>query len=162
MGDPSSLIPCAGRHNLNHWTTRDANAKSLQSCPTLRPHRRQPTRLPRPWDSPGKNTGVGCHFLLQCMKVKSKSEVAQWCPTLKQPHGLQPTGLLCPWEFPGKSTGVGCHCFSGTTREVPPLLTFQWTVCMCLIAFVEAFYIIWIQLFPKYRASMFPRLQTVF
>ena len=39
----------------------------------MRPHRRQPTRLPRPWDSPGKNTGVGCHFLLQCMKVKVKS-----------------------------------------------------------------------------------------
>ena len=51
-------------------------AKSLQSCPTVRPHRRQPTRLPSPWDSPGKNTGVGCHFLLQCMKVKSESEVA--------------------------------------------------------------------------------------
>ena len=46
------------------------------------PHRRQPTRLPRPWDSPGKNTGVGCHFLLQCMKVKSESEVTQSCPTL--------------------------------------------------------------------------------
>ena len=47
-----------------------AAAKSLQSCPTLvRPHRRKPTRLPRPQDSPGKNTGVGCHFLLQCMKV---------------------------------------------------------------------------------------------
>ena len=52
-----------------------AAAKSLQSCPTLRPHRQQPTRLCRPWDSPGKNTGVGCHFLLQCMKVKSESEV---------------------------------------------------------------------------------------
>ena len=50
---------------------RAAAAKSLQLCPTLRPHRRQPTRLPRPWDSPGKNAGVGCHFLLQCMKVKS-------------------------------------------------------------------------------------------
>ena len=55
-------------------------AKSLQSCPTLRPHRQQPTRLQRPWDSPGKNTGVGCHFLLQCMKEKSESEVAQLCP----------------------------------------------------------------------------------
>ena len=44
--------------------------------------RRQPTRLPHPWDSPGKNTGVGCHFLLQCMKVKTESEVAQSCPTL--------------------------------------------------------------------------------
>ena len=52
-------------------------AKSCQLCPTLRdPHRPQPTRLPRPWDSPGKSTGVGCHFLLQCMKVKSQREVA--------------------------------------------------------------------------------------
>ena len=49
---------------------------------SVRPHRWQPTRLPRPWDSPGKNTAVGCHFLLQCMKVKSESEVAQSCPTL--------------------------------------------------------------------------------
>ena len=52
---------------------------------SVRPHRRQPTRLPRPWGSPGKNTGVGCHFLLQCMKVKSESEVAQSCPTLSDP-----------------------------------------------------------------------------
>ena len=49
------------------------------------PHRRQPTRLPRPWDSPGKNTGVGCHFLLQCMKVKSENEVTQSCLTLSDP-----------------------------------------------------------------------------
>ena len=49
---------------------------------SVRPHRRQPTRLPRPWDSPGKNTGVGCHFLLQCVKGKSESEVAQSCLTL--------------------------------------------------------------------------------
>ena len=49
------------------------------------PHRRKPTRLPRPWDSPDKNTGVGCHFLLQCMKVKSESEVIQSCPTLSDP-----------------------------------------------------------------------------
>ena len=49
---------------------------------SVRPQRRQPTRLPHPWDSPGKNTGVGCHFLLQRMKVKSESEVAQSCPTL--------------------------------------------------------------------------------
>ena len=50
-----------------------------------RPHRWQPTRLPRPWGAPGKNTGVGCHFFLQCMKVKSDSEVAQSCPTLHNP-----------------------------------------------------------------------------
>ena len=75
----------------------------------MRPHRRQPTRLPYPWDSPGKNTGLGCHFLLQCMKVKSESEVAQSFPTQRL-HGLQRTRLLCPWDFPGKSTGVGRHC----------------------------------------------------
>ena len=68
------------------------------------PHRQQPTRLRRPWDSPGKNTGVGCHFLLQCMKVKSQSEVAQSCPTLSDPmdcstpgssvHGIFQTRVL--------------------------------------------------------------------
>ena len=51
----------------------------------MRPHTRQPTRFPLPWDSPGKNTGVGCHFLLQCMKVKNESEVTQSCPTLSDP-----------------------------------------------------------------------------
>ena len=72
---------------------------------SVQPHRQQPTRLPCPWDSPCKNTGVGCHFLLQCMKVKSESEVTQSCPTLRDPIDLQPTRLLCPWDFPGKSTG---------------------------------------------------------
>ena len=52
---------------------------------SVRPHRWQPTRLPRPWGSPGKNTGVGCHFLPQCRKVKTESEVAQSCPTLSNP-----------------------------------------------------------------------------
>ena len=52
---------------------------------SVRPHRRQPTKLPRSWDSPGKNTGVGFHFLLQCMKGKSESEVAQLCPILSDP-----------------------------------------------------------------------------
>ena len=51
----------------------------------MRPHRQQPTRLRRPWDSPGKDTGVGCHFLLQCMKVKSESEVTQSCLTPSDP-----------------------------------------------------------------------------
>ena len=52
---------------------------------SVRPPRQQPTRLPHPWDSPGKNTGVGCHFLLQCMKAKSESEVAQSCLTPSDP-----------------------------------------------------------------------------
>ena len=69
---------------INHYNA--AAAKSLQSCPTLcDPMDGSPPTLPRPWDSPGKNTGVGCHFLLQCMKVKSESEVAQSCPTLSDP-----------------------------------------------------------------------------
>ena len=76
---------------------------------SVRPNTRQPSWLRSPWNSPGKNTGVGCHFLLQCMKVKRESQVAQLCLT-QRPHGLQPTRLLHPWDFPGKSTGVGCHC----------------------------------------------------
>ena len=68
-----------------HEGVASAAAKSLQSCLTLQPQRWQPTRLPRPWDSPGNNTGVGSHFLLQCMRVKSESEVAQLCPTLRDP-----------------------------------------------------------------------------
>ena len=75
---------------------------------SVRPHGLQPTRLLRPWDSPGKNTGVGCHFLLQCMKVESESEVAQSCPTLSDPMDCSLPGP--PWDFPGNSTGVRCHC----------------------------------------------------
>ena len=59
---------------------------------SVRPHRQQPTRLRRPWDSPGKNTGVGCHFLLQYMKVKSESEVTQLCLTLHDPMDCSPPG----------------------------------------------------------------------
>ena len=93
------------------WHMDTATALSLQSCPTVQPHRRQPTRLYRPWDSPSKNTGVGCHLLLQCMKVKSENEVAQSC--LSDPmdrslpgfsiHGifqarvLESVGLSSPW-----------------------------------------------------------------
>ena len=61
---------------------------------SVRPHRRQPTRLLHPWDCPGKNTGVGCHFLLQCMKVKSESEFPQSCPTLSDPMDCSPPGPL--------------------------------------------------------------------
>ena len=78
---------------------------------SVRPHRWQPTGLPRAWDSPGKNTGGGCHFLLQCMTLKSQSEVAQSCLTLSDLMDCRlPGSSLHPWDFPGKSTGVGCHC----------------------------------------------------
>ena len=89
-----------------------AAAKSLQSCPTLcDPIDGSPPGSDVPEVLPArKNTGVGCHFLLQCLKVKRGSEVTQSCPNSLQPYGLQPTRLLRPWDFPGKSTGVGCHC----------------------------------------------------
>ena len=66
------------------------------------PHRRQPTRLPHPWDSPGKNTGVGCHFLLQCIKVKNESEVAQSYPTLSDPMDCSPPGSSIHGIFQAK------------------------------------------------------------
>ena len=73
------------------------------------PHTQQPTRLP-PWDSPRKNTGVDCHFLLQCIKVKSESEVTQSCPSPGDPMDCSLPDSSIHGIFPGKSTGVGCHC----------------------------------------------------
>ena len=76
---------------------------------SVQPHRQQPTRLPLPWDSPGKNAGVGCHFLLQCMKVKSESEVTQSCPT---PSNLMDCSL----------TGSAVHgIFQASVLEWVPL-----------------------------------------
>ena len=77
---------------------------------SVQPHRRQPTRLPHPWDSPGKNTRVGCHFLLQCMKMKSESEVAQSCPTLSDPRDCSLPGSSIPGIFQARVLGAGCHC----------------------------------------------------
>ena len=73
-----------------------AAAKSLQWSDSVRPHGQQPTRLTCPWDSPGKNTGVGCHFLLQYLKVKSESEVTHLCPTLSDPMDCSPPGSPVP------------------------------------------------------------------
>ena len=79
---------------------------------SVRPHRQQPTRLPRPWDSPGKNTGVGCHFLLQCMKVKSESEVTQSCPTLCNPMDCSSPGSSAHGIFQARVLGWGASAFS--------------------------------------------------
>ena len=96
---------------------------------SVRPHRRQPTRLPYPWNSPSKNTGVGCHFLLQCMKVKSESEVAQSCSKWK----VKVKSLSCvrlfatPW-----TVAYQAPPFMGFSRQeywsgVPlPFLLFEW------------------------------------
>ena len=85
---------------------------------SVRPHRRQPTRLPRPWDSPGKNTGVGCHFLLQCMKVKSESEVAQSCPTLSDPMDCSPPGSSVHGILQARVLEWGAIAFSEITYKV--------------------------------------------
>ena len=79
---------------------------------SVRPHRWQPTRLPRPWDSPGKNTGVGCHFLLQCVKVKSESEVAQSCPTLSDPMDCSLIGSSVHGIFQARVLEWGAIAFS--------------------------------------------------
>ena len=86
------MIPSLGPEQLEYINAVLCYAVTSVVSNSVWPHRRQPTRLPRPWDSPGKNTGVGCHFLLQCMKVKSESEVAQSCPTLSDPMDCSLTG----------------------------------------------------------------------
>ena len=79
----------------------------------MRPHRRQPTRLPRPCDSPGKNTGVGCHFLLQCMKGKSESEIAQSCPTPSNPMGCSPPSFSVHGIFQARVLEWGAIAWGG-------------------------------------------------
>jgi len=92
-----------------------AAAKSLQSCPTLcDPIDGSPPGFPCPWDSPGKNTGVGCHFLLQCMKVKSESEVAQSCLTLSDPMDCSPLGSSVHGIFQAGVLEWGAIAFSNS------------------------------------------------
>ena len=86
---------------------------------SVRPHRRQPTRLPSPWDSPGKNTGVGCHFLLQFMKVKSESEVAQSCPTLSDLMDCSLPGSSAHGIFQAKVLEWGAIAFSDNSLQSP-------------------------------------------
>ena len=82
---------------------------------SVRPHRWQPTRLPRPWDSPGKNTGVGCHFLLQCMKVESESEIAQSCPTPSDPMDCSLPGSSVHRIFQARVLEWGAIALSNNT-----------------------------------------------
>ena len=79
---------------------------------SVRPHRRQPTRLPHPWASPSKNTGVGCHFLFQCMKVKSESEVTESCPTRSDPMDCSPPGSSIHGIFQASVLEWGAIAFS--------------------------------------------------
>ena len=102
------------------------------------PHRRQPTRLPRPWDSPGKNTRVGCHFLLQCRKVKSESEVAQSYPTRSNPMDYSLLGSSVHGIFQAGVLEWGAIAFSGnsaTTRQwMSPGWLAVWRVTRCPVS----------------------------
>ena len=101
---------------------------------SVQPHRWQPTSLHRPWDSPGKNTGGGCHFPLQCMKVKSESEVTQLCPTLSDPmdcslpgssiHGIFQARVL-EWGAIGFSTPLNALYTNGSPSSL------AWRNSMC-------------------------------
>ena len=109
----------------------------VQLCVT---HRRQPTRLPRPWDSSGKKTGVGCHFLLQCVKVKSESEVAQSCPTLIDPMDCSPPGSSVHGIFQARVLEWGAIAFSTALGKVKVkllsrvrLFTTPWTAATRLL-----------------------------
>ena len=83
---------------------------------SVRPHSWLPTTLPCPWDSPGKNTGVGCHFLLQCMRVKSESEVAQSCPALHDPMDCSLPGFSAHGIFQARTLEWVATAFSGVTQ----------------------------------------------
>ena len=89
---------------------------------SVQPHRRQPTRLPHPWDSPGKNAGVGCHFLLQCMKVKSESEVTQLCPTPSDPMDCSPPGPSIHGIFQARVLEWDAITFSEKIYSAPSFL----------------------------------------
>ena len=118
-------------------------AKSLQSCPTVRPYRRQPTRLPRPWDSPGKNTGVGCHFLLQCMKVKSEREVTQSCPTLSDPMDCSLPGSSIHGILQARVLEWGAIAFSegllATTKSQDKVSAFRGTIALHAYTYILNF-----------------------
>ena len=90
---------------------------------SVQPHRWQPTRLPRLWDSLGKNTGVGCHFLLQCMKVKSESEVTQSCPTLCDPMDCSLPGSSIHGIFQARVLEWGAIAFSAE-GSLNPIIIF--------------------------------------
>ena len=97
---------------------------------SVRPHRGQPIRLPCPWDSPGKNTGLGCHFLLQCMKVKSESEVFQSCPTLRNPMDCSLPGSSVHGILQARVLEWGAIAFSVLViREMQIQSTMTHTTC---------------------------------
>ena len=102
----------------------------------MRPHRRQTTRLPHAWDSPGKNTGVGCHFLLQCMKVKSASEVAQSCPSLRDPMDCGLPGFSTHGIFQARVLEWGAIAFSKPKSGTLHQILSRFSLLFVLLCFV--------------------------
>ena len=105
---------------------------------SVRPHRRQPTRLPLPWDSPGKNTGVGCHFLLQCMRVKSEGEVAQSYPTLSDPMDCSLPGSSIQGIFQARGLEEGAICSIKSYHKMMAIITAPSSISLCLIYFTHS------------------------
>ena len=105
---------------------------------SVRPHRRQPTRLLCPWESPGKNTGVGCHFLLQCMNLKSESEVAQLYLTLSDPMDCSLPGSSALGIFQARVLERGAIAFSIFSRGSSQPK--DWTQVSCIVG---RFFTVW-------------------
>ena len=129
------FIGARGRHEISEWETKNFITHgtenrmllllSFQSCPTLcDPIDGSP---PRPWDSPGKNTGVGCHFLLQCRKVKSESEVAQSCLTLSDPMHCSLPGSSIHGIFQPRVLEWGAITFSNRFYQMMLNAKKQWS-----------------------------------
>jgi len=131
-----------------------AAAKSLLSCPTLC----DPIDLPgspRPWDSPGKNTGVGCHFLLQCVKVKNESEFAQSCPTLSDSMDCSPPGSSIHGIFQARVLEWGAIAFSLSLSLSLSLYIYMYTyirICVCKYIYIY----IYIYIYFTYILSILP------
>ena len=117
---------------------------------SVRPHRQHPTRLLRPWDSPGKNTGMGCHFLLQCKKVKGESEIAQPYPTLRDPRDCRLPGSSVHGIFQARVLEWGAIAFSGykASLNLFPLLPI-------LAAHQNLIGSLYLLLSPFYRSSSY-------
>ena len=123
---------------------------------SVRPHRRQPIRLHRPWDSPGKNTGVGCHFLLRCMKVKSESEVTQSCPTLSDPMNCSLPGSSIHGIFQARVLEWGAIAFSEISSLSHSIVFLYFFALIAEEGFLSLLAVLWNSAFKRVYLSFSP------